>query len=53
MLKLLNVSNHIMGIEQLEEIHAKGYDLVELPEDLKKRWAQMDPETYGRVCGMG
>lgn len=50
MLKMLNVSNHTMGLEQLEEIHAKGYDLVELPDDLKARWAQMDPETYGRVC---
>lgn len=39
-----------MGLKQLEEIHAKGYDLVELPDDLKARWAQMDPETYARTC---
>ena len=50
MLKLLNVSNHVMGLEQIKELEEKGYVIVELPEDLKSRWAQMNPETYGRVC---
>ena len=50
MKKLLNVSNHVMGLEQIKELEEKGYVIVELPEDLKARWAQMDPETYGRTC---
>jgi len=50
MLRMLNVSNHVMGLDQLEEIHNLGYDLIELPEDLKVRWGQMKPENYGRVC---
>ena len=50
MKKLLNVSNHVMGLEQIAELQEKGYVIVELPEDLKARWAQMDPETYGRTC---
>lgn len=50
MKRLLNCSNHVMGLEQIRELENKGYVIVELPEDLKKRWAQMDPETYGRTC---
>ena len=50
MLKLLNVSNHVMGLEQIKELEEKGYIIVELPEDLKSRWSQMDPETYARTC---
>ena len=50
MKRLLNCSNHVMGLDQIKELEEKGYVIVELPEDLKKRWAQMDPETYGRTC---
>lgn len=50
MLRMLNVSNHVMGLEQLEEIHNMGYDLIELPDELKARWGQMKPDNYARVC---
>jgi len=50
MKKLLNVSNHILGMNQIKELEEKGYYIVELPEDLKTRWAQMDPDSYARTC---
>ena len=50
MRKLLNVSNHVMGLEQIAELQEKGYVIVELPDDLKARWAQMNPDSYARTC---
>lgn len=50
MRKMLNVSNHNMGVNQLDEIHNLGYDLIELPDDLKAAWGQMKPDNYARVC---
>ena len=39
-----------MGVNQLDDIHNLGYDLVELPEDLKKAWGQLEPTNYPMVC---
>ena len=50
MKKLLNISNHVMGLEQLKELQERGYDLVELPEDLKKAWGQLEPSNYPIIC---
>ena len=50
MKKMLNISNHVMGVNQLDDIHNLGYDLVELPEDLKKAWGQLEPSNYPKVC---
>lgn len=50
MRKMLNISNHVMGVNQLDEIHNLGYDLVELPDDLKAAWGQLTPQNYPEVC---
>ena len=50
MKKMLNISNHVMGVNQLDDIHNLGYDLVELPENLKKAWGQLEPSNYPQIC---
>lgn len=50
MKKILNVSNHTLGLDQLQELAMLGYQVVELPEDLKKEWAQLSPDTYHGLC---
>lgn len=50
MKRMLNISNHVMGLEQLGEIQSRGYDLVELPENLKTAWGQLEPSNYPIVC---
>nr|DAK99233.1 MAG TPA: hypothetical protein [Caudoviricetes sp.] len=50
MKRMLNVSNHVMGVNQLEEIHNLGYDLVELPDNLKSVWGQLTPDNYLSTC---
>lgn len=50
MKKMLNISNHTMGLEQLKEIQEKGYDLIELPENLKNAWGQLEPSNYPIIC---
>lgn len=50
MKRLLNISNHVMGLEQLNEIQSRGYDLIELPETLKTAWGQLEPNNYPIVC---
>ena len=50
MKKLLNCSNHVLGLNQLQELQNKGYDVVELSDDLKKVWGQLNPENYAEVC---
>ena len=50
MKKLLNVSNHVLGLNQLEESKEKGFVVVELPEELKKAWSQLKPDNYPQVC---
>ena len=50
MKKLLNCSNHVLGLNQLAELQEKGYIVVELPEELKKAWSQLKPDNYPQVC---
>ena len=37
MKKILNVSNHTLGLDQIQELAMMGYQVVELPEDLKNK----------------
>lgn len=50
MKKMLNCSNHVLGLNQLKELEEKGYIVVELSEELKKAWGQLNPENYMSVC---
>lgn len=50
MKNLLNCSNHVLGMDQLAELQNKGYDVIELSDDLKKQWSQLNPENYPLVC---
>lgn len=50
MKKLLNVSNHVLGLNQLAELETMGYVVVELPDTLKSVWGQLTPDNYLRVC---
>lgn len=50
MKNLLNVSNHTLGLNQLQELETLGYVVIELSDDLKKQWGQLNPENYARVC---
>lgn len=50
MKKLLNVSNHVLGLNQIAELQEKGFVVVELPDNLKSVWAQLTPENYLSVC---
>lgn len=50
MKKILNISNHTLGLDQIQELASKGYQVVELPEDLKQKWGQLSPDNYHEVC---
>ena len=51
MSKFLNVSNHVLTQDQLDDLDRMGFEeVLELPEDLKSRWGNCDPETYQDVC---
>nr|DAT37257.1 MAG TPA: hypothetical protein [Caudoviricetes sp.] len=50
MKNLLNVSNHVMGLNQIKELEEKGYVLVELSSELKSKWGQLTPDNYVQVC---
>ena len=50
MKKLLNCSNHVLGLNQLAELETMGYVVVELPDTLKSVWGQLTPDNYLRVC---
>nr|DAN71811.1 MAG TPA: hypothetical protein [Caudoviricetes sp.] len=50
MKNLLNCSNHVLGLNQITELQNKGYVVIELPEELKKQWGQLNPENYVEVC---
>ena len=47
---ILNCSNHVLGLNQIQELAEKGYQVVELSEELKRAWSQMTPENYLYVC---
>ena len=50
MKKILNVSNHVFGLDQINELTEKGYQVVELPAELKQKWGQLSPDNYHEVC---
>ena len=50
MKNLLNCSNHVLGLNQLQELQNKGYDVIELSEEMKKAWGQLTPSNYVQVC---
>jgi len=50
MKNLLNVSNHNLGLNQLQELQEKGFDVIELSDELKKAWGQLTPENYMTIC---
>lgn len=50
-MKVLNISNHVLTSEQIEELRSKDLDeIVELPANLKAGWAQCKPSTYIDLC---
>lgn len=50
MSKFLNITNHQLTNEQLDEIKRSGYEIVELPEDLKTTWGQLNVDNWAGVC---
>lgn len=49
MKKILNVQNHSLTVEQVKELNNKGFEVIELPEDLKKEWGNLIPGNYINV----
>ena len=50
MKKMLNCSNHVLGLNQLKELEEKGFVVVELNDELKSKWGQLNPSNYPEVC---
>ena len=50
MKKLLNCSNHVLGLNQLKELEEKGFVVIELNDELKSKWGQLTPSNYVQVC---
>ena len=46
MKKILNVQNHSLTVEQVNELANKGFEVIELPEHLKKEWGNLTPDNY-------
>ena len=46
----LNISNHSLTKDQMSEIQAKGFSVMELEEDLKKAWGSMNPSNWRKTC---
>lgn len=50
-MKILNLSNHTLTVEQTNELDQQGYnEIVELSAEDKKLWGQLVPDTYKEVC---
>lgn len=50
-MKLLNLSNHALTIEQINELDQQGYnEVVELDQKDKKAWGQLTPNNYKEIC---
>lgn len=50
-MKILNLSNHTLTLEQINELDQQGYnEIVELSAEDKKAWGQLVPDTYKEVC---
>lgn len=41
----LNVSNHNMTADQIAEVVKYGMEVMELPENIKTTWGQLDPTS--------
>ena len=50
MKRMLNISNHVLGLNQLAELETMGYVVVELPDNLKAVWGQLTPDNYLSTC---
>lgn len=49
-MKILNLSNHVLTTEQVKELKEKGYaEIIELREDHKKLWGQLNPSNYKTI----
>lgn len=53
-MKFLNISNHILAQEQIEDIkkalNTEEIEIVELPQDIKSQWSNLTPDNYELVC---
>ncbi|MCF2639569.1 hypothetical protein I6E31_06225 [Fusobacterium varium] len=50
-MKILNLSNHTLTVEQTNELDQQGYnEIVELSAEDKKLWGQLVPDAYKEVC---
>lgn len=51
-MKLLNVSNHVLNEAQLEDLKVNWEveGIIELPDDLKTAWSNLNPENYKDIC---
>lgn len=53
-MKFLNISNHILTQEQIEDIkkvlNTEEIEIVELPQDIKSQWGNLTPDNYEQVC---
>lgn len=45
----LNVSNHALTADQINEVMNLGMEVMELPENVKLAWANIDPHTIDEV----
>lgn len=50
MKKILNLSNHIFTEDQLNELEQMGYKAIELQQEDKQMWGQLNPQDYKAVC---
>lgn len=46
MKKILNLSNHVLTQEQIDELTAMEYEVVELTAEDKTLWGQLNPSNY-------
>lgn len=50
--RFLNISNHPLTTEQIEELKSYGVqEIIELPNCFKTDWAQLNPANYKQICG--
>lgn len=47
---LLNVSNHNLTKEQIEELNKRGYQVIEMQEKDKLAWGQLNPSNYKEIA---
>lgn len=50
MFKFLNITNHQLTAAQTAEITLAGYEVMDLPEDLKEQWGQLNTENWQDIC---